>query len=764
MAATYPPEPSGILSLLLFAAVCSPGITRPERDSDIPTVTTTLQDYPEILTKSIPQNPSTFPAASGDLLPSPPHSPEVLADRRQPWTIKTENKRTIRLADFELPTRSTKSHTEVLMNDITETVWSVGHADRARYIRETFDPEAAGEASKDPQIIRNATTFLSAFPSSSSAYTSNPAENSPSEISTFGNMYLCDHPPKTFSPSFFGSSWEACLQYDRKWEESFRDTMELCKKVYSWTETNLEARVIGHYQSDVGTMKVITHESYVRICLPLFRRFNKCEERNFLTICWEDRVVFFHSNTCPYASSDVFLAGFLLDNNTECFTEFCEGRQSVVDAEVGGLMYRLTNVRHSCGYMIQGLKYLYRKYNGTLYLHINDRWPCCYSHYVVIWAGLPEAHGLNGAWSYLPVSCQAGEVLLLVLVGCVMAGSIGGNLLVLVVMLRGGHRSQESSLLRTSLAFADMLTATFVIVPSFMQHLKPFFFPPNYSLLTPGMKLAFESISVTSYTNITDFNRRNGFPVFQSVLFNTTSTASLLTLLVLSVERFVITGRFLRYRDYFSYCRTVFVIAVSWTTSLVNALWFAAHDDGGLGAQWLTFEKLPTGASGYGPGGVRNIIYHGQFAIFLLLGISVVTFSALAIWNFVREQLHVAKEWRSLKMKASKQYSRDNRYVLTTMMLMLILFLTSTLPLATNIVFNSVTYNFRQHTLFSYLAWWLFMAGSAWNPWVYNFRSRQFKEDLTNFQRQVLRAWRWQRLRAEEPQPLPATSLSSESS
>ncbi|MPC66966.1 hypothetical protein E2C01_061125 [Portunus trituberculatus] len=103
----------------------------------------------------------------------------------------------------------------------------------------------------------------------------------------------------------------------------------------------------------------------------------------------------------------------------------------------------------------------------------------------------------------------------------------------------------------------------------------------------------------------------------------------------------------------------------------------------------------------------------------------------------MKEQLHVAKEWRTLKMKASKQYSKDNRYVLTTMILMVVLFLTSTIPLITNIVLNSILYRFYHHHLFSYFAWWLFMASSAWNPWIYNFRSRQFKEDLINFHKNI---------------------------
>lgn len=279
------------------------------------------------------------------------------------------------------------------------------------------------------------------------------------------------------------------------------------------------------------------------------------------------------------------------------------------------------------------------------------------------------------------------------------------------------------------------------------------------------MKLAHDlnEIENTTWMNHTShsFRTASGFIIFQSALLHITSTVSLLMLLVLSAERFVITSRYLKYKDYFSYGRTVLTITSSWITSFVNALWFAAHDDGRLSAQWLTFEKLPTGATWYGQGEVRYVIYHWQFIIFFILGISVVTFSTLAIKNFVKEQLHVAKEWRTFKMKASKQYSKDNRYVLTTMILMVVLFLTSTIPLTINIVLNSTLYRFYHHYLFSHFAWWLFMASSAWNPWIYNFRSRQFKGDLTNFHQNLQMRWR-QRSRPKAS-PLKATSFPSAS-
>lgn len=689
------------------------------------------------------------------------HSVETLIHATPPQLYETQNEASIPYMTPPLFRHITIRRVEVPTTTSAQQL--SGHY-QADYARDKHNHKGVngGQASEHFRTKRNATGM-----SRVTAGTGPPPTHNPSKLSTVDNMFLCDHPPATFSSSFLGFPWETCLQYDRKFVQPI-DTMHMCKSIYTLTENNPHSFDIGVYHSYVGPMMVMSDKNFVKGCLPLFRRFNDCEERDFLTICWRERVVFFHSHNCRHSSNDIFVAAFLLENDTYCFKEFCEGWQGVVDNEVDGVKYRLMKTPHnldtpSCGYMTKSLKHLYRHYNGTLYILLNNHWPCCYPLYLVIWAGLPEAHGLNGAWSYLPLACQAGEVLLLVLVGCVMVGGIGGNLLVMVVMVSGGHRKQESSLLRTSLSFADLLTATFISVPAFIRHLTPFLSPPQYFTVTPQMQLTTSPVNVSSSIYITNaLHGWSGFPLFQSILFNITSTVSLLMLLVLSLERFVITGRYLRYRDYFNYRRTVLAITISWITSFANAFWFAASEGGFLGFLWLTFEKIPTGASGFGAGGPRNIIYHGQFAIYLTLGVSVVIFSALAILNYVREQLHITTEWRTLKMKASRKYSRDNRHVLTTMTLMLTLFLTSTLPLAINITMNSIFYKFHQQTLYSHLSWWLFMAGSAWNPWVYNFRSSEFKEEIQKFQRQARRAC-WRQQPHDGPLSSPSENLPSES-
>lgn len=751
---------SRILPIMLLLAILLKFIDslRPNEQGDIHVAATTLLNTPKLARRQSEQQKHSVLSAI------PPHPPKTKIHSRN-QEFERQKKASIHHLTPHLLRHSIASCAEV---SLTPSIQDSGHHYHTNYIQDKpsvfiSDTIRESPATVPLRIKRNVTEM----PPVTTSRSTHPTDEALLQRSTADNMFLCDHPPETFSSSFLGFPWEACLRYDRKWIQSITDTMKLCKSIYTLTESNPQKITVGHYNSDAGLLTVITHKTYVQSCLPLFRRFHNCEERESLTICWKEKVVFFHSYNCPHSLNDVYLPVFLLSNNTYCFQEFCEGWQGVVDGEVNGLIYRLTNTRHnlntpSCGYVTRSLRHIYRQYNGTLYIIVNNNWPCCYTLYLVIWAGLPEAHGLNGAWSYLPLACQVGEVMLLVLVGCVMVGGIGGNLLVLLVMVSGGHLRQESSLLRTSLAFSDLLTATFVVLPAFIQHLTPFFSLPQYFTVTPDMHLTPVPVNVSSTIYLTNaLHGWSGFPLFQSILFNITSTVSLLMLLVLSLERFVITGRYLRYKDYFNYCRIVLAITVAWITSLVNALWFAASEGGILSAQWLTFVKLPTGASGFGTGGARNFIYHGQFVVYLMLGISVVIFSALAIFNYVREQLHVAAEWRSLKMKASRKYSRDNRHVLTTMTLMLTLFLTSTIPLGVNITMNSIFYTFQQQTLFSYLSWWLFMAGSAWNPWVYNFRSSQFKEDIQKLQYQVRKAC-WQQRTHDDFLP-PSQSFPSES-
>ncbi|KAG7174933.1 Beta-4C adrenergic receptor-like 1 [Homarus americanus] len=540
------------------------------------------------------------------------------------------------------------------------------------------------------------------WPSTLTADTTLSLDDIVQSWSSTDHMLLCGHPPPTYTPQFLGHSREVCTENRNKPKSlGTPDTLSMCYDIYSSIYGNIE---------------------------PLY-----------------DLQV-------PHEGKETFakvLARFLMHNDSECCREHCEGTLKVTHSAAGEVPFLVFNnplrvTGPSCVFMSYSLDYLRGIYNETLYITSNTQWPCCYAMFTVMWVGDPDAQGLNGAWSYLPVSCRAGEVVLMVMVAGVAVSGVVGNLVVVVVMLSGGHRGQESNMLRTSLALADLLTSLFVVVPSLCHHIAPLFYPNELTELSSDMALNFDPENILNSTN--DIKRvgnhailRDGFHVFQSVLFSTCSIVSVLTLFMLSLERFILTGRPLHYQEYFTVGKVQVIIGLTWIMSFIDALMFAADRDGHLGAQWSTFNKLPTGVAGRSPENLAyEIIYNSQITLLMVGGVSTVIFSLLSIRNFVKEQKRVAAEWKSLSLKVGGRYEEETRYIMVTMLLMLMLFLVSSVPLMVEVYFRTFSHFFHYDAVYSYLAWWMFVAGSAWNPWLYNLRSHQFRSDFSETLRKLV--------------------------
>lgn len=135
---------------------------------------------------------------------------------------------------------------------------------------------------------------------------------------------------------------------------------------------------------------------------------------------------------------------------------------------------------------------------------------------------------------------------------------------------------------------------------------------------------------------------------------------------------------------------------------------------------------------------VNFIFQQGQIIVLMLAGISTTVISLLAIKNFVQESARLKAEWKRLKMSTTNQLEKEKRHILITMLLVFIFFLISCGPILVNIILQSINYYFYGHYLYAYLSYWLFLAGSAWRPWVFNFRSQLFKSDLAKVLQKVL--------------------------
>ncbi|XP_071550533.1 uncharacterized protein [Panulirus ornatus] len=544
------------------------------------------------------------------------------------------------------------------------------------------------------------------------------------EVPRNSYFVLCDHPPRKFSPSFNGHSNVCADRQDIK-TYSF-NTYKFCFDVYSriWNK-NLKYYPIK--TDDNTEYRIYTDRDYISICLPLLYRFNHCKVHKFLTICSNNTILIDPYN-CPvrrnreeYFISMVFWNYY--DGETDCLEKICDGTYEVIVREVNGVKVMIENLATvhegiTCWqamYPLNHFKYQEKK----VYITNNIHWPCCYTMYRVTWARDPGEHGLHGGWSYLPGTCLAGEVALVVMVAGVAISGVVGNLLVVTVMVRGAHRGQPSGMLRMSLAFSNLLISLFVVVPSLYYHLVPFLAPPHISIWESGNIFIFADNFLTV---------DKGLPVFQGVLYGVCSIVCLMTTFILSVERLILTWRPLRYRDYFTVPRIKVFIALTWMTATLHTLILIVDEDGDFSTTWDTILKLPLGINSYK---WNNWIYSTNIVnlLFLtLMCISSITFSVIAIINFVREQVRVTAEWRALEMRVSGPIREENIRIVTSQLIITHLFLLSVFPMGVAFVasFTMPSVN----ALHTYLSLWLFLASTGWNPWIYNMRSQQFQQDV----------------------------------
>lgn len=547
-------------------------------------------------------------------------------------------------------------------------------------------------------------------------------------------LLLCDHPPNKFSPQFRGHPPESCAEY-LDYTLVALTTMSLCLDIYRNIYGGEVIYQWLHHKNE--KIRIIFDENFNALCLPLFRRFNHCEERKFLTICRDEEVLFFHSHSCRQPSQDdkfftnLLIISLMLEEE-ECFHLVCSGILRIIELAVSGVTLRLVNLEYrygdgkSCQHLFDPFSELLQ-HNKSIQLFANIHFPCCYVNYFVLWVGDPEEHGLNRSWDFLPLSCQVSELLLLVVASCVGLFGTTGNMIVLVVMLSGGHQRTESSTLRTSLALADCFIILFVVIPSVTDQL---------SLIVLGELISDKSS--WKYTpeppdNVEYYSElvvEGGYRLFQALVLGSCSLVSLFSLFLLSIERLILTGRGLAYKEYCSTPRVMVLVILTWIVALSDTLIFTYDENGMLSPMWSNMNMFTVGISRLKSGGLLSGVYYFRLVFLALTCTSTFIFSMLATVNFVQEQSRVAEEWRSLNMRVLGPIHEENRHITTSLILMTILFPLSVVPVGVCILLQEIAYFFDRWELLSYVSWWMFLAASAWNPWVYNIRSNKFRKDM----------------------------------
>ncbi|XP_047488622.1 uncharacterized protein LOC125038960 [Penaeus chinensis] len=592
-------------------------------------------------------------------------------------------------------------------------------------------------------------TFISALPSRRLLSTTQDNLQADDDLYKFvashnAFLMLCDHPPHTFSNKFFynGELYdpEANCTFNKGFISSFFSLAEFCEHLFGLiydTDNLFSMRIFGEMP------KLLYHNKiFENLCVPFYKMKYGCKSTELFTTCNNNTVIFLDSEGCPrpppmFTDFEYYVAHYIEHNNLHCLAKTCDGTYHSIESEVSGVKFKVSNF-----FLLSENKRCDAFYfagtftnKSVLYLYINNHWPCCFPMHTVHWAEHPESHGLNGLWNFLPFSCRVGEICLILLVACVATGGVAGNLMVIVVMFRISNRNEESNMLRLSLAAADFLTCVFVVLPSLYEHVKPFLLP-----LEPIIVHKVDETDEIVYGEEVDRTEMY-FPLrfFQGQVFAACSIVSLLTLFLLSAERFVMTGRGLMYKHYITPPRVRQAMVISWVIGWVNSSLMVLFGRTVASVPWMTFVKIPVGLSIYAH---ENLMVYACYIIHIfLLSISIpatALFSILSIKNFVQEQNRVRERWHKMQMRVSGPFESENCYIFVTQLLMTIFFLISVIPLSIFFL-NSNLLQLRYHSpfyvavesyLYEYLSWWLFLASTAWNPWIYNMRSHNFRTEL----------------------------------
>ncbi|KAK7079894.1 hypothetical protein SK128_020185 [Halocaridina rubra] len=517
---------------------------------------------------------------------------------------------------------------------------------------------------------------------------------------------------------------------------------------------------------------LIRDESIVDLCLPLFEYFGHCFKNDYVTLCLDGTTMafFLHNNCTPIPHQRMHLhrimTQLLLSRDSAAFQTLCEGDLNAIVSQRNNVSFTLFPVGKKA-----------QIYAGDKGVTMNKFWPCCYHNYLVLWDQNPKRAGLYRDWSYLPPKCQSGESALIVFQALVATFGLVGNFIVISVMLSGGHRSEASCFLRTSLSLADFLTSILVIVPAVRDSValkngnmnkRSYIFQnaTNITLLMTELKILPSDLhhitfwrqngtSKDSYFftvdhdsvnwELTDavlwelyptlFNFFNGWIyVVRAHALCLCACVTIITMFFLGAERFILCWRPLKYKQYFTIKRVIVGILSSWLFGVVTLVVISYGKR--MTVYWSGWTKLSYGVLD------TDILFNKPLrfiSIFLLcLGISTILFSVLALFAFLREQAKVTEERESMNMRITDDFEKENIYITISLVIISALYIMAYTPVGVSVISDHDQHYDTQQPILLFLSWWLLLAGSAVNPFIYNMRSHLFKSDMAECLQKIL--------------------------
>lgn len=217
-----------------------------------------------------------------------------------------------------------------------------------------------------------------------------------------------------------------------------------------------------------------------------------------------------------------------------------------------------------------------------------------------------------------------------------------------------------------------------------------------------------------------------GYRLFSAVVLSTCCIVSVFDLFALSVDDLLRTGRCPGLSNIFKPSSVKAFLVLSWIFSFLTAL-LLIHDLPGSTALWSSFNKLPIGVSRTGLATSLPVV---------AVGLAIVSLATMVNF-FVVLTDHVAKMmWGPNGPEDTKSARR-----LTLVIILLRLFLNLVFSLLFGIIvildLTSSRIHFAGAEIVSYFGWWLYLAGSSWNPWLYHLHRRHFREAVVNVPRKL---------------------------
>lgn len=557
-------------------------------------------------------------------------------------------------------------------------------------------------------------------------YTSQDSQHHSQTNSRTSAVILCDHPLHTFSPLFTGEPEKTCIRgTPMKITQLFLDSSQISVEKMCKSALNIvDDESVGYFADFSNKTYIVYTGRFATFCSPVFAKFLNCTEDIFLTVCHDVNVILINHETCPSANSEYdvkyIVETYVSSKTIDCIADICKGSYEVTQNTEKEIFLFFIRYSPNCLY----IKLPDRVVSDSIYYTENLIWPSCYPYQIMVWSDNPRKHGLDNPAAYLPSSCFNIEVSFVVMVGCVALSGVVGNLLVIVVMRRTGkHGGGESSRIRTSLAIADLIIAVFVVCPAFYYHIINFLSTPVYSVKTP------QKANVIIPQK--GFIKYSGFPLCQAMIYNVCATVSIHTVFLLSIERLILTARPLKYKHYITAPVVNGLISLSWVMAVLqNFLFVYRGGENLIQAFWDSFSKLPHGYTST-DAMFKEIIGNIHYIFLAIICLVTVLFSVLAIICFLRGQARLKAEWEALSMKYAGPMKKENRHIIITQLIIILFLLLSFIPYGCVMIIWNIKVVVKYPFLCRYIGQWCFIASTAWNPWIYNFRSKPFKEDLT---------------------------------